>query len=143
MLKKLLLSFTLIILLVLNGDNTLAATGCFVTGGPSPGVYYSSSVYNSGTLYRDNTRYGSLSQCQSGLSASNSYYSITSYGGGCKAPYDGSGTLTNSSNYMYSGTIVQFNVLNCPIDGFTPFIMFAMGSIGFFFLRKNFLYANY
>lgn len=41
-----------------------------------------------------------------------------------------SGTSDN-----YNGTLVNFYYVNCPLDDYIPFILLAIGGLGFFYLR--------
>lgn len=105
-------------------SNSFSAIGCRVTTGLYPGVYHTVS---SGTSYTC-AYYGTLSQCRAGQSGSNSYASVTS-----SSP----GTACRACSDQFTGTLVNYDRLFCPIDDYAWVLLMLTGFVGSYFLRRK------
>lgn len=113
-----------------------ADDGCLVSG---MGMFYANPANgNSTTYFRGGAYYVSAAECSQGISPTKSYYSVTSTSNAnCYAFYDGSGSVTSSSNYYYSGKKRVFNVLNCPIDDYIPLLITIISGLGIFYIKRK------
>lgn len=127
---------TITIILIFSFFSSKADNGCLVFVSGAPKVYYE-EPYTSNTYWAGTGRYGDWANCIAGNSASDSYYDVVSTSSTCYAGYDGSGSKTSSSNYMYTGNKVVFNRLYCPIDDYVPLFLIVIGIVGFVFLRNK------
>ena len=112
--------------------------GCYVVG--TDKMYYQTPTPGDPTTFFEGAAfYISQANC----SGNGQFFSIASGPSGinCYADFDGngngSGAKTNPSKYNIQGVKATFNLLICPIDGYTVFLMALLAGVGFIFLRRT------
>lgn len=123
----------LLAILFFNSFNLKADNGCLVSGF---GVYYQNPLSSDPTTFFQGNGYY-VTQAQCNLSPSRTYYSpVTTSTIPCSANYQ-SGPTNQSTSYARQGFKIVFNRLNCPLDDYIVWLIFPIGILGAFFLRKN------
>lgn len=86
-----------------------------------------------GNVYRNNNWWGwsNLIQddCPSGSTTSTQFASVSSSAGGS--------CLIGFFGLTATGSLVNYDILNCPIDDYIPFLILISGGLGFVYLRKK------
>lgn len=129
MLKKLLLSLTVIVLVIIHANHVLAATGCRST---TSGYIYTvrSGSYNPsgpvGTV--PNYRYASGSD----RVLESSVFCTDNSTNDCWIGGNGSGSIATGP-----GTLITFTYVQCPIDDYIPLLVTLISGIGLFYIKRK------
>jgi len=117
-------------------------TGCLVPPAGSAGRSSVDVIYTSpqpgetpGKFYTTETSY--QRSCSSGAGSSTSYAANVvdvAPSSGCWVEYKGGGTQY-PNNYYQNGKLVNFSIVECPIDDYVPLLFLGLAGVGFITAR--------